>query len=232
MRKPTWGEEIKRIKADLDLQRQKFVSDEQLLDWYNEAINLTEVYIHDLSEDYFLSDSLIPLVKNQKTYPLPENIFAGSIRRLSYDDRNNAYDLERIRRLSDIPSKAEECHDNFSYVVFNLEDEEPKIRLFPTPLKDDSTSLKIEYIRNAKRLIHDLPIAERLEQKIDIPEFTAYCRWYVICRCYIKEKQWQDYQIAKIERDELKTQMIQVLSRKEKDGQSQLIPDYNSYPVY
>lgn len=232
MKKPTWAEEVKKIKDDLDLQRQGFIPDQQLMAWYNDAIDLCEPYIHDLSEDWFLSDKAIELVKDQREYKLPTDIYAGAIRRLNYDNGVREYDLCRIRSLSDQPSKSETCLVDFSYLVFNNGDDDSKIRLFPTPNKSDSTSLKIEYIRNAKRLEFDIPTQQRLGQQIDIPEFSSYCRWYVLCRCYIKEKQWNDYNVAKAERDELRAQMIKTLSRKEKDGQTELIPDFNSYTTY
>ena len=231
MRKPTWLEEKEAIEEELDLQEEQFISEKQLMKWYNQAIDKCEAHIHNLNEDWFLTDSPFILSKDVRSYDLPDNIYGVSIRSFHYISSTDEYPLNRIVNINDtLDENNIISHDQYSYMVFNSEANGPQVRFYPTPTKDYLSEITINYIRNAARLEYDIVL--RNEQEIDIPEFSSFCRQYVICKCHEKEKQWQSYQVAKAELNELENLMKQTLGKKEKDGQSMLTPDMESAEEY
>ena len=223
----TWKDVKDEIEEELDLQEEQFVSEQQLVSWFNRALRIAQGHIAKLSEDYYLSEKPLVLVKGQREYDLPDDIYAGMIRNVQYDDNLDSYDLDRIDRLSDLPDERYDTLDDYSYIVFNNTNTGSRIRIYPTPRRDYNSEINIRYIRDVKLV--DYNAADRDSQEIDIPEFTKFCIMHVVCKVHAKEKQWQDYQVAKTERDELLQLMISTLAKKERDEQEFIRPDLSFY---
>lgn len=222
MRKPTWLEEKDEIEEELDLREENFTSEKQLMDWYNRGIDICEAHIHNLSVDWFRTTATLPLVAGQSQYDLPDDIYGVSVRAIHFNDGSDRYKLDRIKDVEELEDYKERITDHFGYIIYNYESG-AKLEIHPTPRQDHPTAVTIDYIRNAHRL--DYNAANRDNQQIDIPEFSAYCKQYVICKCYIKEKQWQDHQVAKEELMQLEDLMKQSLSKRERDDQEHIEPD-------
>lgn len=178
MRKWTWSEIKTKVERDLDLEGETFITEDELLDYANEAIDEAEAHIHGLYEDYFLAYESLALVSGTSEYDMPSDIYANKIRRLIYDDGSETYDIRRIKNLSEVP-----YFDNivqYKYLIVN-NSTGAKIKLYPSADETSSSNVTVWYIRNATRLTSST-------SECDIPEFVHFVMQHMKVRCYEKEK--------------------------------------------
>lgn len=188
MRSWTYGELKEKVENDLDLIDELFITPNELLSYFNEAIDQAEAEIHKLGceNEYFLSAMNMPLVYGQSEYALPENIYANKIRRIVYSHNNRIYPIERFRGSKMFEQIADTLSDPgsdpwYKYIIKNDSAATgPKIVLFPAAQETNSAAVTIWYIRNANRLINDSDV-------LDIPEFSSFVIQHVKCRAYEKE---------------------------------------------
>lgn len=183
MTKKVWtlSEAKELIQEEMDTQSETFVSSDELVNYFNEAIDECEAEIHNLYQDYFLTSSPIPLTQGISSYDLPSDIYANKIRFIQYKkSQNEFYEIKRVplKRIMLI----DETLTNVDY-VYHLENSltgGQKIVFHPTPWDTDATSVTLWYIRNAARVEDD-------DDVIDIPEFISFIFAYVKVKIARKE---------------------------------------------
>ena len=184
----TWSLEeiLNKVKRDFDLENNRFVSDQEIISYINDAIDAAETQIHTYSLDnwYFSTFIRKDIQAGQNGYTLPKNIYATKILGLTQRIEDREYDValatghdkfsffsnrnvDRLRGDSD---------QVFTYLILNRDrmvvdangNEVPegyRIWLSPTPSETIIKGLTIYYIRNARRL-------QNLSDLCDIPEFV------------------------------------------------------------
>ena len=90
-------EEIKdKVRRDLGMEQEQFVTNIELQGYVNSAIDEAEAEIITLYQDYFLKLTEIDLVNGQRDYSIPTDIYANKIRGLIYSDGNNIYPIKKF----------------------------------------------------------------------------------------------------------------------------------------
>ena len=96
MTNPTYLELTTQVKDSLDLWEETFITDSELLNYFNEAIDLVESNILTIYEDYFLAKTTLSIVSGTQDYALPSGIFAQKIRKIYYNDSSaTRYEIRR-----------------------------------------------------------------------------------------------------------------------------------------
>lgn len=180
MRAWTYTQFKGKVLNDLDMVDEDFITEEEWLDYANEAIDECEQIVHTLGREslYFLTSAPLELVDGTASYDLPEDIYGNKIVNITFDDGSTSYEIKRIRDLRKIPCISES--DNFRYLLTNSADDGYKIKLYPTPAADDTTSITIWYIRNAKQMEED-------DDELDLPEAVNFVIQHMKVRAYEKE---------------------------------------------
>lgn len=216
-----------KIKNDLDLNDEQFITSSELLAYINEAIDDVEADIHTIYEDYFLTSAALPITSGTADYNMPSDIYANKIRGIVYSNGSRIYNVKRLQR-----------HDQFEEMAFinqyisGTEDLQykivnssaaagVKIRFFPTPTETNASALTIWYIRNANTLSADTDLC-------DIPEFTNYVYQFVKVRCYEKEIH-PNLEQATVERERLKRLMQDTLRDMIPDADTEIEKDLSFY---
>lgn len=176
MKQWTYGEAKQKIQKDLDLQEETFISDDELLGYFNDAIDEAEAEIHNLFEDYFLSDKTYTLLPGTNQYPMPDDIYANKIRFLWFNDGNSRYQIKRTRER--MMPYADMSRDYYTFQIKHRSAAEGIVIELSPAVKHDGPFLFMQFIRNANRLSSDADI-------IDIPECMGFIFAYVaheVCR--------------------------------------------------
>ncbi len=220
--------EIKtKIKNDLDLNDEQFITANELLGYINEAIDDVEADIHTIYEDYFLTSANIALVSGTSDYALPSNIYASKIRGVVYSNGSRIYPIRKMRSSTQFEEMAYinqyiSGTEELQYKLVNASAATGvRMRFFPTPTETNSTAVTIWYIRNANTLSAD-------SDACDVPEFINYVYQFVKVRCYEKEIH-PNLPQAIIERDRLKNLMQETLRDMIPDNDSQIEYDLTLY---
>lgn len=184
MTKKIWtaSEVIEKIQDEMDLQEETFIQEQEYLDMMNEAINVAEALIHNMNEDYFLTRTGISLVASTASYSLPSDIYANKIRHLQFkQNQTKMYQIreEKLSRVKFIDTNV--SNQDFVYILENSIASGQQITFLPTPQANDSTSVTMWYIRNAKRVTV-------ITDSIDIPEFIEYIFAFMKRKIAMKER--------------------------------------------
>ena len=226
----TYAEIERKVRLDLDLQEETFITSEELLGYANEAINEAEAEIHTIYEDYFLTFGYVPLVNGTELYDLPSAIYANKIRAIIYENGSNTvYTIDRLRE----PGKFElerlanqnQGTDWYQYMLINNAaatiSASPQMLLIPTPREDLTPGIKVWYLRNANRMIDDTSVC-------DIPEFVEFVIQYIKVRCYEKEGH-PNIQFARVDMERHRTFMRDTLSNRVPDDDTKIPLDLSTY---
>jgi hypothetical protein len=195
----TYEEIENKIKRDLDLQDEDFITTDELAGYCNDAIDEAEAEIITLFEDYFLKTGTLAMVNGASDIDLPLDIYAQKVRGLIYDNGSIIYPVRFLKgrqefeeiALTNLYAGSEE----YRYKLLNqTAGEQSKIRLFP-PSRDTGNYLKIWYIRNAQRVplvgedVSGTPATRvsQLATLVDIPEFVGFIIAFMKVRCVSKE---------------------------------------------
>jgi hypothetical protein len=215
-----------KIEADLDLEDEEFISDDELLGYINEAIDEAEAEIHGLYEDYFLKRDYIALSAGVEEFALPSDIYAMKIRRLIYKNGSIVYPITRFKDWKKFEAYALESVNQestrYMYFPINTTVAAPKILLSPPSKETSSTNVTIWYLRNASRLAS-------FSDTCDIPEFVNFVMQYVKVRCYEKEVGHPSLQKAMMDLEQQRTQMQSTLAAMVPDADNEIEPDLSSY---
>ena len=160
----TYSEALQKILVDLDLQDETFISTNEMIGYFNEAITSAAAEIQSLNQDYFLTKYLVPLVQGTQKYDLPDNIFANKIRGIFYQNGSLNYVVPQIRRKDKFENMMMideyDTAADYSYVLINDNAGQSKMQLHPTsrdtavypPQANSSTPMAMWYIRNPARI--------------------------------------------------------------------------------
>jgi hypothetical protein len=100
---PTYSQLKTYLEQELDLQDETFITPNELMAYFNEAVDMIEAAIHNIYEDYFLTNSPLSITNNQAAYGLPSDIYAQKIRRILYNDGGSyKYEIKRVKKLEEI----------------------------------------------------------------------------------------------------------------------------------
>lgn len=224
----TWSEIKDKLEQEHDLIAEKFITTDELLAYTNEAIDFVESEIHTLYEDYFLTDYAPTLVAGQAEYDLPDDIYAGKIRAILYDERagdfaatGDIYKIKPMKRLEDILDLNDQ--DEYRYIIKNDGTDGVKIKFYPPIRSEDAGSDKVTifYLRNANRLVE-------LTDECDIPEFIDVVVQYVKHKIYEKEghpNTMMALQLFEVKRK----QMVDTLSNRTVDEENKMPIDLDIY---
>lgn len=221
MYSPTYGELKADLQKELDLEDETFITPDELLNYFNEAITVVSSEIHTIYEDYFLAQTLsISITSGTSRYDLPDDIFAQKIRSLVYDDgASKKYEIKRIKQIKEIPFVANT--DLYRYIIVNDATDGVQIELHPTPAETNS-NVKMMYLRGATRFTGD-------DADIcDIPEFTNVVVQYAKWKCLCKEGHPDANNAAAI-LDGLRKQMVETLMARVPDEDNEVIKDTTFY---
>ncbi len=188
---PTFGDIREEVELELDLESEDFISQTDMIDYFNEAVRECEASIHKLGiEDlYFKRRAFLPLVSGENEVQMPDDIYAFKIIRIIYaGPGNKTYTIKKMRK--DIHYEDMEdlrvnntSSDWYEYEILNNvvdEDGGPVIYLTPASRETSTENVVIFYIRKANRCVDDNSIC-------DIPAFESFIKKYAIWKCYKKE---------------------------------------------
>jgi len=127
---------LDKVREDMDLQEETFISDSELTSAANEAIDQAEQEVNTIYEDYFLTDVKIALQAGVEKYNLPSKIYAHKIRRIIFEDGTDTYKIKRMGDWKKFEQKALEnvgssCR-TYEYMLVNDSQGMPQISLVPT----------------------------------------------------------------------------------------------------
>lgn len=184
---PTYGTIRDKVKRELALEDEEFITEDEILGYYNDAISECEAEIHTLYEDYFLSNANLSLVNGEDDIDIPSDIYGLKIRGIIYNNRADLiYPIKRIRELrkfSEIAVTQVFGQNNlyYRYILINRSASEGnKIKLVPASSEDSDTVVTIWYLRRAARALVD-------NDPCDIPEFLNFIYAFMRVACKMKE---------------------------------------------
>jgi len=223
----TFTEVKDKVRKDLGLEQEEFVTNSELMGYVNDAIDEAEAGILTIYEDYFLAKPVaFDIVAGQKEYELPENIYASKIRGIVYKGGTDIYSVRKFKERDDFWGHVEltdEFDDDFyHYIIYNdSASSKPVMHIYPTPSRSVPNGFRLRYIRNANRI-------ENTGDYIDIPEFANFIIQYCKVRCYEKEGH-PNMQSAQGKLEFYRDQMVSTLTDKIPDGDNTIALDLDFY---
>jgi len=225
MRYWTYSEIKTKVRNDLGLSQETFVSDAEMLGYCNDGINDAEKEIHTIYEDYFLVNSQISIVDGTSLYSLPSDIFANKIRGVVYSYQNTKYPIYKIEEQDMFANIAIDDYNapgTYRYILVNTSAAAGvQMRLVPEGQANETDAIQLWYIRNANRLTGDSDIC-------DIPEGIEFIMQYMKKRCYEKEGHPNLAQ-AVIDLEFYRKQLIVTLSNMVPDNYDEINKDMTFY---
>lgn len=224
MYSPTYGDLSSNLLKELDLEDETFITPQELLNYFNEAVDMVESTVHTIYEDYFLTSAPLSFINNQVSYALPADIYAQKIRGVFYSDGSaNVYDIKRIKNLSELNflNLAQRSTILYQYLITNDGAAGLKLAFYPTP-SETTSNVTLWYLRNAKRF------TGASNEVCDIPEFTAVVIQYVRWKCLDKEGH-PSTQMAAGVLQTLRQEMVDTLTARVPDEDNFIQPDYSFY---
>lgn len=216
----TWETLRDEIKEELDLEEEDFVDDEDLLIWANDAVRDIASEILSINEGrYFKSEDTIDLVSGTATYSPPADIYANKITGMYYVNGSNKYKIHLLRNEEDIMHV--ESGDEYRYRIVNTTAAGTKIKLYPTPAANETDTITVYYIRNAKAITLDADVP-------DIPEAENFIKQYVKDKVVKKERMQPDAGDSPELARERKL-VLEALSTMLLDGSEELTADLSYY---
>ncbi len=228
MLSPTYGDIRDKLFREHDLEDETFIGEDEILGYYNDAVDEAEAEIHGIYEDYFLTSAKLPLVIDTDEYSLPADIYANKLRRVIYSNGSDVYEVKRIRDWKKFIIQADTAvhglNDFFyRYMLKNVSaDTGVQLLLVPKSREDSEENVTLWYIRNANRATGD-------SDKCDIPEFLNFI--YAHMRCSIRRKEFNG-EIPGTDLAELEKQrklMVDTLTAMVPDDQTEVEQDVSHY---
>ena len=219
MYSPTYAELKAYLQKELDLEDETFITADEMLSYFNEAVDMVESSIHNIYEDYFLTTAPLAITSGTAGYSLPSDVYAQKIRKVLYNDNGSLkYEIRRVKRLED--TLYIEQNDLYAYILLNSGSTGMKITLFPTP-QNSNSNITVWYLRNAKRFSLDTDVC-------DIPEFTSVVVQFVRYKCLTKEGHPDAAQAAQ-DLERMKQEMVDTLTARVPDEDNTVLKDTTFY---
>jgi hypothetical protein len=232
---------LSEVKDDLELSNEEaygdrsldpMISDTELKRYVNNSLEEITALTHAMYEDYFMTYKTYTLTEGVSTYVLPTDIHLKKIRRVIYHDEVDPFygngQQRKVQRITNIDDTTGWENSNSSTEAYMLVDESDimsglytnYIKLFP---KANGKYMTVWYYRELPAVSADTDVIEAL--------FTRYLVADVIYKCLIKDVGNPMTQYIATNRKELKELMIQSLSNKVPDDQTDIIPDMSFYDM-
>ena len=153
-----------KIKNDLDLNDETFISPNEMVGYFNEALNEAESEIIDINAEYFLTKFYVPFTQGVGLYTLPSSIYANKIRGIMYTNGSTIYPVQRYKRRTKFQDLAFTDQygqaDDYRYILVNNVIGQAQVEFHPVaretailpPSNLAFTPIVLWYIRNCVRV--------------------------------------------------------------------------------
>jgi hypothetical protein len=159
----TYLEAKNKLEIDHDLEDETFVQGNELIGYFNDALNEAESEIITINEDYLKSKFYLPLVQGTAVYSLPINIYANKIRKIMYSAGSIIYEVVRYRGVTKFTDMSFTDQfgqaDDYRYDLINDNPGQAQIELHPASRETAilsqgtlSVPMIMSYIRNCARI--------------------------------------------------------------------------------
>jgi len=177
-----------KIEKDLDLEEEEFVQPQELIEYINDAISMSEAQIVKLGlrDKYFLTRSTINIVAGQEDYDLPPNLYANKIVKIIYQNGATLYTVKPIdakEMFEDIQFLNKYTTTEFyRYLIRHDSPGVEKLQIVPKAVLSVANALTVWFYRDANKLTVDTDIC-------DLPEICyQFIYQSVRTRVYEKER--------------------------------------------
>ena len=233
----TFNEILTKVELDSDTQDESFMTFDEHVGNFNEAVDEAEADINSTDQEYALQEAYLTVVSGTAEYSLPNDIYAQRIRAVIHDDGQNIYEIKRIPRLRKFLKVHLERQsgnsDNLRYFIKHGSSSDGyKLVLVPTPSFSSSTRIKMWFIRNLNRVPLSTEGSEAASRATvcDIPEFVNFIIAFMKERVYAKEERGSpSHQAAKLEVEAQRKQMVDTLTERFVDDDNEVEQDLSSY---
>ncbi len=160
----TYLEASTKIKEDLSMQDETFISANGFAGKFNDALTEAEAEIVTLSKDYLLTNAFIPIITGQEDFPLPDNMYANKIRGCMYTNGSLIYPIKQYRNMQKFenqlytetygeadPYRYTIMNDNPGQAYFKLRPMSRETAVLP-PSASPFTPVILWYLRNCTRV--------------------------------------------------------------------------------
>ena len=93
----TWGTMRTKIETELDLLEETFFTQQELIDYANDAIDDAAREVLLIYGDYFKKSYIVPVVTGTQKYQLPADVYAHKMRFLQYKNGTLVYKIRKIK---------------------------------------------------------------------------------------------------------------------------------------
>jgi hypothetical protein len=201
-----------KVKRELDLEADDFISPEEMTAYTQEAVDMAEGAIMNLNEDFYLTRGDWTPITDE--IEMPEDMYATKIRRFEIRKGDEIYKIDKNYHLRD--------RTNSYAVCYNLYNKSGGVPIAEIQGIHECDEYRIHYIRNAGKPALD-------NDKIDVPECAVhFVSAYIKAKCYEKEIHPNTAQ-AKTEVEYYKKTMQDTLSAMVDDGSDFIEADYRHY---
>lgn len=204
-----------KVKRELDLEAEDFISPEEMTSYTQEAVDMAEGIVMNLMEDFYLTKTdWLPIVDEIE---LPEDMYATKIRRFEIKKGDDIWKLNKNFHLRDKTNSYD-----LKYNLYNKSGGVPTLEIQGIHTYEE---YRIHYIRNAGKPSLD-------SDRIDVPECAIhYVSSYIKAKCYEKEIHPNTAQ-AKNEVEYYKRNMQETLSNLVDDGSDFIEADYRLFDEF
>lgn len=221
----TFADVESRVRRELDLIDEPIVTQAEIMDIVNDAIDEVEADILELYEDYFLTSDYISLVAGTRDYAMPTNIYANKLRAVTYSNGSTVYEVFRLKNKDRFLDIADSLiyggSDDYRYEIENDTSSGPTFRLYPASRETSNTVMRRWYIRQANRIAVTTDVIDILEA---YPFIVAYAKWQ--CAKKALHPATPDY---KNDSDFKKQKLLDALTGMVADGHNEIEPDISFY---
>jgi hypothetical protein len=166
----TLAQIITKVNADLDLDEEIFIDEDEKIAAANASLEVLEAAIIQECPEYFKSTPhTINLVSGTQDYDLPTDIYANKMNLIYYSNGSSKYEIGQIKDLRQIINI--EAGQPYKYLIVNSTASGTKIRFYPSPAETTSSAINIFYTRNIKRFTATTDELEAPEAEIFVKEF-------------------------------------------------------------
>lgn len=155
----TYEEALEEVQSAIDMQDEDFITPNEMIGYFNEALKDAASEMQAMNKDYFLTKYPLPLVSGTKTYALPENMMANKIRAMMYTLGAKMYEIPQVRRTGKFQiieqMDAYGSGNIYSYFLRNDVPGQAKIEFTPNiqeTITWPNSSIEVQYIRNPVRV--------------------------------------------------------------------------------
>lgn len=242
MRVWNYGEALDKVCADMDLTNELFLTDDEKVGIFNDAIqdSAAEIYKLGVEDEYFTKQAPLAVAQNTDRVSLPADIYANKIRAIIFSNGSEIYEVPRMRRRRKY-IKMTEIEQYASDAMYQYDIENPSVAtgyqlvITPVPRGDviapgGGSAFTIHYVREVLYipLASSGSLAASRATKIDLPQFMTYIFAYVKAEFArkIPHPNLADFE-AKAENQRVK--MISSLTEQVPDDNTEVEPDMSHY---